>query len=234
MSLGVAVNLQASLLKLACRYTSHMLHVLTKEDGRDLSSIDVSAEVLRHSRRKPGEAGGIVDNYLTRFAAGWSVLGRPTKAGVWGVRGVPQLTWHHFQRAMHNLERMQVGVTPGVGVPWWCGGTADLASTGMHRTTSRLSGRRCGWPMPAHVHAAPTSLLLLRRWCWCWRRLVVRRRCCGPWACRPTPRRRGPEPTSPRPACLASCRTVPSATWNASMSGISCCTHGPDNGTAAP
>lgn len=91
-----------------CRYISHMLHVLTKEDGRALDSIDVSAEVLRHSRRQPGEAGGIVDNYLTRFAAGWSALGRPTKAGVWGVRDVPPLTWRHFQRAMHNLERMQV------------------------------------------------------------------------------------------------------------------------------
>ncbi|KAL4458052.1 hypothetical protein ABPG75_012917 [Micractinium tetrahymenae] len=85
-----------------------MLHVLTKEDNRSLDSTDLSTEVLRHSRRPPGEAGGIVDNYLTRYAAGWSVLGSPTKAGVWGVRDVPPLTWRHFQRALHNLERMQV------------------------------------------------------------------------------------------------------------------------------
>lgn len=98
-----------------------MLHVLTKDEGRALSSIDVSAEALRHHERPYGDGGGIVDNYLTRYLTGWSALGRPTKAGVWGVTHPPPLTASHFLAALHNLQRMQVrGWGRGLALPAVC------------------------------------------------------------------------------------------------------------------
>lgn len=83
---------------------------LEKWDG---TSSNLSASVLNHTSGswKLGSwpnGGGIADNYITRYFAGWSALGRPASAGVHNITGIKPVNTAMFLRAVEHISRLDV------------------------------------------------------------------------------------------------------------------------------
>lgn len=96
------------------RFLSHMLHErnafgLVPQVGLDDDKLGMA--VMNHTSGSwsPGSwplNGGVLDNYITRYLAGHSSLGRPFKAGVHNVTNIVPVNRAMYDRAAHNLLNM--------------------------------------------------------------------------------------------------------------------------------